>query len=103
MVQIYFQGGRYIPMLTCDICGSRIADAAEGAAVFATLQNDGDRSAVMHVHKYGCHEEAEARLGGRERCSWQKLATHFLYLTHNSGLPINRLNEIAKFEGEFGF
>lgn len=102
MIRIHFKDGRNIPMLVCDVCGTWIEDAKEGAAVFVTPQNIGDTNDVMHVHKRSCHDEAEARFGGRAKCSWQELGPHLLHLTHNTGLPVQKLKEISDREGEFG-
>lgn len=102
MIRIHYKDGRNIPVLMCDVCGTWIEDAKEGAAVFVTPQNNGDTTDVMHVHKRACHDAAEAKLGGRAKCSWQELSEHMLHLTHNTALPVERLKEIADRQDQFG-
>lgn len=101
MIKIHYTNGRNVPIMSCDICGTWIEDAGEAAAVFCTPKGNGDTVEVLHVHKRGCHDAAELRLGGRRTCSWEELGTHMLNLTHNTGLPVERLAEIAGRRDEF--
>ena len=86
--------GRDIPMVICDICNTWIENAGEAVAVWKAAQNDGEMSDVLHVHKRGCHNEAEHMLGGRQSCSWEELSCHILYLASNTDLPPEKLSEI---------
>ncbi len=104
MIQMHSRDNQHSPVLVCDICRTPIRDAREGAAVFALSQDEGEAAtgAVLHVHKHACHAAAEDSLGGRDNCAWQRLDRHMLYLAHNAGLPIAKLVDIARREGEFG-
>jgi hypothetical protein len=84
-VKVWDNNGTTAPLLCCDVCDAPIDDAKEGAAVFALVPN-GSSTRVLHVHKKGCHIQAEAQLGGRQNTGWQELTDHLKWLTANLGL-----------------
>lgn len=102
MIRTLRKQGRDIPMLICDVCESWIEGAGEAAAVWRTASADGEISAVLHVHKRGCHAQAELHLGGDQYCSWEELGTHLLYLTSNTGLSPMELQELEDRNSRFG-
>ncbi len=102
MIRTIQKAGRDIPMLICDVCDTWIEGAGEAAAVWKRASKDGETSEVLHVHKRGCHAQAEHRLGGKQNCSWEELGTHLLYLVGNSGLSPEQLQEIQDRNDRYG-
>lgn len=84
-IKVWDNNGITAPLLCCDVCDAPIDDAKEGAAVFPLAAN-GSAVVAMHVHKKGCHDAAEERLGGRRATGWQELADHLKFLAANVGL-----------------
>jgi len=84
-VKVWDNNGITAPLLCCDICDAPIDYAKEGAAVFQLVPN-GAASRTMHVHKLGCHGQAEIQLGGRQNTGWQELSDHLRWLNANLGI-----------------
>lgn len=93
MIEIQMVEGISAPMLFCDVCGDRIAEAGKAAVVYDSFRKDGERAKALHVHKgtidaKTCHREADLiiRSGGGTP-GWQELKRHFADLAHNVGFP----------------
>ena len=102
MIRTLHKDGHDLPLLICDICDTWIEGTGEAAAVWKTARVAGDASAVLHVHKRGCHAAAEQSLGGKVNCSWEELGTHFLYLLGNTGLTPEQLQALQDRNQKFG-
>ncbi len=99
MIKVMRKDSRTVSIMCCDVCGSWIDEAGLGAAVFRRLSEDGATSEVLHVHKGGCHDIAEERLG---ETGWQELRQHLYHLTSNSGLPPAAMQKIQDDDEMFG-
>ncbi len=94
MVVIEYIQRRYVPLIQCDICGQVIADVSEGVAAQKVEMREGERIAVLHVHKGRCWQQAQTSLGrtGCVQLESQELARHLHYLAHNIGM--NRVDVV---------
>ena len=102
MIEIQMVGDISAPMLFCDVCGDRIAEAGKAAVVFDNFRKDGERAKTLHVHKGNidgktCHHEADLiiRSGGGTP-GWQELKRHLADLAHNVGFPAAAMAEYDK-------
>jgi uncharacterized protein YndB with AHSA1/START domain len=103
MLKVISKNGRTVPIVCCDVCGSWIDDAGLGAAVFASLGDEGDTKEVRLVHKGACHDKDEARL--REHgmsAGWQELKRFLADLLHNTGLSLEKQQQMQADEDKFG-
>jgi len=97
MIKIFVQNSRYSPIIVCDICGRKIDNAMEGAAVFnnrtpsGDLLPDGAIQPVIHAHKGKCHDLAESKVGEHDAAVWIELETHVRFLVHNTGLDLKQM------------
>lgn len=100
MIKVLYDDGRYAPIMICDVCGERIEDAKNGAAVSNSdpeVLSDGDAVEVKHTHKGDCHDEADQHL--REQGihpGWNSLTTHLMQVLHNTGLSPKDLEDILR-------
>lgn len=100
MIKILENNGNSAPILICDICGERINNAREGAAVFGDKASDKGVKDVKHVHKASCHDMAEIELAGED--NWQEMSQHLRLLLHNVGLTPKDLDDEGKTDRDFG-
>ncbi len=104
MIKVWYKDGRYVPIITCDICNERIEDAAVAAAVAPSGEPDKDQVLdVLHAHKGRCHEAAEHKLGGDLNTGWEELSVHVLYLARNVKLSPEALIKLGKQQEEVRF
>jgi hypothetical protein len=103
MLKVMQKNARTVPMLCCDPCGSWIDEATAGAAVFASLDDDGETKEVALVHKGACHDKTETalRLKGLS-VGWQELSRYLGDLLHNTGLPLEKLQKMNEDDQMFG-
>lgn len=91
MLEIHCIDSWNCPVVVCDICGERLAEASKAAVVFQNFQQDGAKLRLLHVHKgridgRTCHQEAEALLGApKASVGWQELKAFMVDLSHNVG------------------
>lgn len=103
MLKVMRKDGRTVPMLCCDACGAWIDDAGLGAAVFASLGEDGDTKEVALVHKRTCHDKTEAALRAKGlSVGWQELSRYLADALHNTGLPLEQLQKMQADDQQFG-
>lgn len=101
MIKILRLNGKSAPVLVCDVCGSRIEDAKNAAAVNnfnSETVSDGDLLDVIYTHKGKCHNRAESLMTARGVgvVGWLELQHHLVDLIHNVGLsPV----ELGDFDG----
>ncbi len=95
MVVIEYIQRRYVPLIQCDICGQIIADVCEGVAAQKVEMREGERIAVLHVHKGRCLQKAQARLSSGKCATLesQELSRHLHFLAHNMGM--NRVDVVV--------
>lgn len=92
MIEMHVLNGVAIPMLVCDLCGEAITKAENGAAVFHSMYEDGERIKILHAHKnldgYSCFDDAEKIVGCTHdrKPIWQEMRTHLLHLTESAGM-----------------
>ncbi|EKD97752.1 MAG: hypothetical protein ACD_23C00751G0014 [uncultured bacterium] len=103
MLKVMRKNDRTVPMLCCDACGSWIDDAGAGAAVFASLEEDGDTKEVALVHKGACHDKTEAALRAKGlSVGWQELSRYLVDALHNTNLPFQKLQQMEDDDQQFG-
>lgn len=99
MLEIHCIDGRNCPVIVCDICGDRLAEASKAAAVFQNFMPDGAKLRLLHVHKgsidgHSCHAEAEALLGmNGEATGGQEMKAYLADLAANAGFPAAQMME----------
>lgn len=102
MIEIQSTNGRNCPMLFCDICGERIAEASKAAVVFDNFAPNGSRVKVLTVHKGDidgrtCHQEADSLVAaGGGRAGWQELKQHLVDLAANVGFSAEAMHAYDK-------
>lgn len=63
MIQVIFEEGEAIPVITCDICSKQIEDEMKAAAVNLSVLNTGKTTTkVLHIYKGECHDIVEAQV-----------------------------------------
>ncbi|MCI3206438.1 MULTISPECIES: hypothetical protein [Pandoraea] len=93
MIEIQMVSGINAPMLFCDVCGERIAEAGKAAVVFENFREDGERAKTLHVHKGSidgktCRHDADLMIrSGGGTPGWQEMKRHLADLAHNMGFP----------------
>jgi hypothetical protein len=103
MLKVMLKTDRTVPMLCCDACGSWIDEASAGAALFATLNVDGETKEVALVHKGVCHDKTEEALIKKgHSVGWQELSRYLSDLLHNTGLPLEKLKKMDQDDQMFG-
>ncbi|WP_036177360.1 hypothetical protein [Massilia sp. 9096] len=93
MIEIQVIDDISAPILFCDVCGGRIAEAGKAAIVFNNFRTNGERTEILYVHKGSidgktCHRDAEQIIrsaGGTP--GWQGLQDVFVDLAHNIAFP----------------
>jgi hypothetical protein len=102
MIEIQMLEGINAPMLFCDVCGDRIAEAGKAAVVYDCSRQEGERAKTLHVHKGSidgrtCHHEAELLIkSGGGTPGWQELKRHFAGLAYNVGFPAAAMAQYDK-------
>ena len=102
MIMVRYVDGRYTPVINCDVCERRIAEAGLAVAVMkhGTI-DEAELLPCLHAHKGACHDTAEERLGGKANTGWQELTQHLLFLAHNCKLTPEKLAQFRDHDDQF--
>lgn len=106
MIKILYTNNKFVPILTCDICGKHIEEASNASVVFSLLKSgiflsERDMTDVLIAHNGNCFLIAEQFLGGRNDTGTERLDLHLLYLLDNSKLNLEKLRELNLLDREF--
>ncbi len=96
MIVIQYTEGHYVPLIQCDVCHDLIEDVCDGLAAQKAEMREGERIAVLHVHKGRCFERVKSMLKAQARITLesQDLNRHLHYLAHNMGM--NRVDVVTQ-------
>src|SRR4051794_4614121 len=89
MIVMMIKRNRTAPLILCDHCQERITDPQRSLACWDDPKGEDLPTPVFHLHKGDC----DSGFNKGQHRPWQEMSTHLVYLTHNTGLPAEKIIE----------